>query len=195
MRLFVQLLALCGLVSAAHAQSIEENEALVMQIIFEDCLGFVRDDRVPFEALNLSQAGNEVLPYFPKGARADISSGAIKVSYLFGKTYVVSWGEDMSSRHCVVQDVNRKAAGERWLGVDPVGFLDRVTKRADAAGLTKNTLPDEFTALATTSWREPVANPFDGLRISLLPSQWEPVNGLMDVGLIIVAGPKLLGLS
>ena len=50
------LFALAALTPAlpATAQEIEENEALAMRLIFDDCLGYVKDGIEPFEGLETS---------------------------------------------------------------------------------------------------------------------------------------------
>jgi hypothetical protein len=50
------------------AQDIYENEDLVMRLIFDDCLGFVADDRPPFSGLNLFALAPEVEATLPEAA-------------------------------------------------------------------------------------------------------------------------------
>jgi len=62
------LLAVCLGASPAHAAEIEENEPLVMRLIFEDCLGYIRHGRTPFEGLATRPASREAIDQIPRRA-------------------------------------------------------------------------------------------------------------------------------
>lgn len=51
--------------SPARAATVEKNELLVMLIIFESCLGYVREGRVPFAGLPTRSASAEAIAQPP----------------------------------------------------------------------------------------------------------------------------------
>lgn len=166
---------------ASEPQTIEDNEPLVMRIIFDDCLGFIQEDITPFADLKL-------LPITAKGKdtlRARYTKNGT-VYHLFSDRYVVTWGEDNQDRYCILL-TSRPSEKPMMLGVKRAGFLERLTKRADAVGMTENTLPAEFSPLYTTSWREPLDDGMSELRMVVMPTGGSEDQEMVDAGLIMVA--------
>ena len=169
------------LASASEPPSIEDNETLVMRIIFDDCLGFIQKDITPFEGLSLSPItaqGRDMLPVRRR------TNGEIR--HLFSDRYVVTWGEDNESRYCMVL-TSLPSDKPMMLGVKREGFLERLTKRADAVGMTENDLPAEFSPLHTTGWREPYDDGMSELRMVVMPAGGQDGQEMVDAGLIMVA--------
>ncbi|WP_108810173.1 hypothetical protein [Sphingorhabdus sp. Alg231-15] len=168
-------------VAASEPRTIEDNEPLVMRIIFDDCLGFVQKDIAPFEGLAL-------LPITARGrdmVRARYTeNGAIH--HLFSDRYVVAWGEDSEDRYCILL-TSRPSDEPMMLGVEPAGFPTRLTERADAVGMTENDMPGEFSPLNTMSWRKPDADGKPGLRMVVMPTDGVEGQKIVDAGLIVVA--------
>lgn len=167
-------------VMASEPQTIKNNETLVMRIIFDDCLGFIKKDITPFEGLSLS-------PITPKG-RDMLHAGRTskgEIRHLFSDRYVIAWGQDNRTRYCILL-TSRPSDEPTMLGVKRAGFLERLTKRADAVGMTENNLPAIFSPLHTTSWREPDDDGNLGLRILVMPTDSSDDQEMVDAGLIIV---------
>ncbi|QTD56382.1 hypothetical protein [Parasphingorhabdus cellanae] len=167
--------------SASEVKTIPDNETLVMRIIFDDCLGFIQKDITPFQGLLL-------LPITVKGSDAlrarYTENGAIH--HLFSDRYVVAWGEDSDDRYCIVL-TSRPSDQPMMLGVKRAGFLKRLTKRADAAGMTENNMPGPFSPLYTMSWRSPDEDGQSGLRMVVMPSGSSKDKQIADAGIIVVA--------
>jgi hypothetical protein len=77
-----------------QAAEIEENEPLVMRLIFEDCLGYIRHGRTPFEGLATRPASREAIAELP--SRAPDREKAVE---LLSPRYVAAWGRDGQTRH------------------------------------------------------------------------------------------------
>lgn len=186
-RLPIVAIALLGL--ATPVAAIEENEPLALQIAFEDCLGFVRDDLEPFTRLDTAPAGPQAID--------SLSSMMSRqnVVQVISPRYVGSWGERDGRRYCALNTVWNDAGeqvGEAVLGVDPENFLSSVSKRADALGLTERDFSlqdDVFSPVHTVSWFEPGAP--DGAVVVMVAVDPGSDTGLLDAGLIIVSGPPL----
>ncbi|MCP1548225.1 MULTISPECIES: hypothetical protein [Methylorubrum] len=184
------LLAVCLGASPAHAAEIEENEPLVMRLIFEDCLGYIRHGRTPFEGLATRPASREAIDQLP--SRVPNREQAIE---LLSPRYVASWGRDADGGHCLIFTVwsaVRDGLPMR-LGVRAKDFLGRVTERARAAGLDEAFPADTFSPLATSLWSEKStghdAAPLRPVSFTILPTGGDEASGLMDAGLIVVGGP------
>lgn len=165
---------------ASEPQIIEDHEPLVMRIIFDDCIGFIKKDIVPFKDLSL-------LPITTKGKdtlRARYTKSG-PVYHLFSDRYVVAWGEDNQDRYCILL-TSRPSDKPMMLGVKRAGFLKRLTKRADAVGMTENSLPDIFSPLYTTSWREPLDDGMSEMRMVVMPTGGQDDQKIVDAGLIMV---------
>ncbi|MCR0985067.1 hypothetical protein [Roseomonas populi] len=174
----------------AGAAELEKNEPLVMRIIFEDCLGYVRAGRTPFGGLPTGPATAEAIRGLP--LRMPDRERAVQ---LLSPRYVASWGEDENGRHCYVG--SDFAAGQvgapGLLGVPAKGFLGRVTARAAAEGMTEAGVADGFSPLATSYWSEPgtgaESGPARPVRFTLLATTAPDARGIAEAGLILMAGP------
>jgi hypothetical protein len=180
MRLMV-LTLLLGSAAPAVAEGIYENEPLVMQLIFQDCLGFVSNDAQPF-------TGVTVMPLSPE-VEADLPKAAFLVpnrKHVVSGRYYAVWGEDTKTRYCMIQPVD----GSRLpalLGVRTEGFLDRLTARATDVGMTETDVGTVFDGLHPHTWREPGGDGEHELRMVVLPTAESAGNEYADVGFIIVA--------
>lgn len=184
------LLAACLAALPARAGAIEENEPLVMRLIFEDCLGYIRHGRTPFEGLATRPASKEAIDQIP--SRAPDREKAVE---LLSPRYVASWGRDADGRHCFLQTVwwaERDGLPAR-LGVRAKDFLGRVTERARSAGFEDTFPADTFSPLATSLWSEKStghdAGPLRPVSFTILPTSSDEATGLMDAGLIVMGGP------
>ncbi len=177
----------------AHAaEQVEEHEALVMRLVFDDCLGFLRHGRTPFQGLATRPASAAGARQFP-AAMPDRN----QIVELLSPRYLAAWGADANGRHCIV-----KLALDPWpppepglLGVRPAGFVARVTARATAAGLSQHPGPGEaFSPLNVTTWSEPETGADTGpqrpIRIVLMPAgQNADGSVVVEVGTIVSGGP------
>lgn len=177
--------------AAAHAGEIEENEPLVMRLIFEDCLGYVRDGNEPFQGLATQPAAPEAIDRLP--TRMPDREKAVE---LLSPRYIAAWGADGDYRYCAVHTVRNddgSIVGSGLLGVPPEGFLERITKRAVAEGLTESFLGDEFSPLEINSWSEPETGyevgPLKPISFSLMPTDGMKDGSLLDAGLFVMGGP------
>ena len=191
------LLAACllataaGSMRAAEAEEVRENEALVMRLVFKDCLGFLRHGRTPFEGLATRPAPEAVRTQFP-AAMPDRN----QIIELLSPRYAAAWGGNAGGRHCIVMTVLDPwpPPGPGLLGVRPAGFVARVTARAAAAGLRNHPAPDEaFSPLSVTTWGEPETGhemgPLRPIRVVIMPTSRSEDGRVMDVGSIVAAGP------
>ncbi|MER2248335.1 hypothetical protein ABS772_00265 [Methylorubrum podarium] len=184
------LLAACLAAFPAHAAEIEENEPLVMRLIFEDCLGYIRHGRTPFEGLATRPASRDAIDQIP--SRAPDRDKAVE---LLSPRYVAAWGRDALGRHCLVQTVWSAARDglKAQLGVRAKGFLQRVDARARTEGFTESGIADAFSPLATSFWSDGETGHDSGPRrpvsFSLLASSGDEARGLMDAGIIAMGGP------
>ncbi len=163
------------------AEDRPDAEALVMRLIFQDCLGYVRDGSPPFAALALGPLRPEVEAGLPEAARRLPDRHE-----LLSPRYYTHWGKDGTTRLCVISAADDYARFPALLTVRHEGFLDRVSQRAAAEGLTEHALPERFDMHGTPTWSEPGNDPAE-LRIVAIP--YEPtVEGVpIDMGIIIVA--------
>ncbi|MEH3119431.1 MAG: hypothetical protein PGN25_18085 [Methylorubrum populi] len=190
LRLPLLLATACLAASPLSAAEIEENEPLVMRLIFEDCLGYIRHGRTPFEGLATRPASRAAIAQIP--SRAPDREKAVE---LLSPRYVASWGRDADGRHCLVLTVwSAEQDGlSMRLGVRAKGFLQRVDARARAERLTEAGIADEFSPFSTSYWSEGSTGHDRGPRrpasFSLLASGGDEARGLADAGLIVMGGP------
>ncbi|BAU91067.1 hypothetical protein MPPM_2462 [Methylorubrum populi] len=173
-----------------QAAEIEENEPLVMRLIFEDCLGYIRHGRTPFEGLATRPASREAIAELP--SRAPDREKAVE---LLSPRYVAAWGRDGQTRHCLIRTVwwaERDRLSAR-LGVRAAGFLSRVTERARTAGFEEAFPADTFSSLATSHWSEKStghdSGPLRPVSFTILASSGDEARGVLDAGLIVMGGP------
>ena len=158
----------------AAAQTIEENEALVVRLIFDDCLGH----NEPFRGL----------PSRPLPGVAEMS----RVS-LFNGRYKGAWGISNSGitdreYFCSVRSEDSLFA-PMVLGVKPDGFLDRVTARAADLGMVNADPTGSFTLNTKHVWRsstEPGAYPME---LVIESRNAERDSSLVEVSVIMVSRP------
>lgn len=178
------------IVLPARAAEVESNEPLVMRIIFEDCLGYVRRGQVPFAGLPTRPAAAAAIGRLP--ARMPNRDKAVE---LLSPRYTASWGEDANGRHCYVgSSFEADQAGLRGLLVAPAqGFLERATARANAEGLTEAGVAEELSPLASSYWSEPETGHDRGslrpVSVSVLATTAPDARGVAEVGLILMGGP------
>ncbi|GGF79692.1 hypothetical protein GCM10007301_44700 [Azorhizobium oxalatiphilum] len=186
------LLATAAPLAPAAATEVEENEALVMRIVFEDCLGYIRAGTTPFAGLDTRPASEEALKAVHRTMRAHGTT-----VQLLAPRYVAAWGEAPDARFCVVHTVygENGPPGDGKLGVRPEGFIARVTERAAKAGLTHAETSDVFSPVHSTRWAEPEtgfeAGPKRPIALSLMPTAANADKSLLDAGLIVMGGPTL----
>lgn len=183
------VLATSSIGSPARAEVVEENEALVMRIVFEDCLGYIRNGKTPFQGLHTGPASDEA-------AKTPHSMMRLHgtVIELLSPRYVASWGEAPDSRFCAVMTVYGIADPGK-LGVRSEGFIARVTERAAQAGLTQGETSGVFSPIHSTRWAEPEtgsdAGPKRPVSVSIMPTAATADESVMDAGLIVMGGPTL----
>ncbi|PIE10727.1 MAG: hypothetical protein CSA72_06520 [Rhodobacterales bacterium] len=176
-----EALIFLALALPAQAQEVTEGETLAFRLAFDDCMGHVLAGAEPFTDLPQIPLTDEARSTLPRGARHP----GVTTHHLWSDRYTAIWGQDDNARLCMILS-NGASDAPMQLLVDPDGFLDRVSARADQIGLTEHELPETFTPLATTSWHEP--GPLQGgLRLTIMPTGDK--GGLSDAGLIIVAAP------
>ena len=181
-------------VRPAYADVVKPDEPLVMRLIFEECLGFIRDGRVPFAGLATQPASSQARDEFPSGM-----PNRDQIVELLSPRYAAAWGSDGSASHCMVRTVLDPALPNvpGLLGVDPVGFIGRVAKRAGAVGLTEHSPEPDLSPLVVPYWSEPEtgqdAGPRRPVRIAVMPGGANDARTLLDVGIIIVSGPPRVG--
>ncbi|MFV0473189.1 MAG: hypothetical protein ACK5MQ_03130 [Pikeienuella sp.] len=170
---------LAFLVAFSAAAEPEENEALVMRLIFDDCVGYASEEKTPFEGLDLKPLSPEDDAALDRRTRSLPNR-----RYLLSESYYAIWGRDAGVRICMIRPVTT-AEGPMLLLVNPDGFLDRVTARAAVHGMTEADVGEEFSPFYLNSWREPGG---DGeLRVTVSPTAGSSDSPLLDAGLIIVA--------
>jgi hypothetical protein len=179
-RISLLVLALTQALPVA-AQDRVDNKALVLRLIFDDCLGFVRDGTPPFAGLALAPLRPEVEAALPQAARALPDR-----HQLLSQRYFAYWGESGTDRICVISATDDYARFPPLLTVRHEGFMARVSQLAAKNGLTDHDLPERFDMFGTPKWSEPGEYPSE-LRIVAIP--YEPtVEGIpVDMGIIIVA--------
>ena len=171
---------------AAAEERIEANEPLVMRLVFDECLGFARDGKAPFEGLTRGPVPADVLEGL--GRSADFVGRGAQTCFIVSSRYVAIWGlDDWRRAFCTVQ-TPYDAEGPRKLGVDPRGFLQRVAERARREGLTEIYGADErISPLVIPSYNEPGEKEGE-LSFSLTATTSNADGSLVDVGLIMMGG-------
>ena len=159
-----------------QAEDIHVNEALVMRIIFEDCIDFVETNTPPFQGLKLLPITEEGKSYFPKPALE-----TAEMRFLLSDRYPVAWGADDTTRYCMVM-TNQGSQSSAQLGVQADGFLDRMTERSAAIGLTEANLTPPLSPLRTNDWSEQGDKFPEELRIVVLPTAVSDDEAVMDIG-------------
>jgi len=175
----------------ARATTVRQNEATVMRLIFDDCLGYVRDDRVPFRDLSTRPAS--------AAAIRDLMSpplDRVGVVTLFSGRYIADWGAGKGDRFCVIR-MRVDDAGNRApavLGVYEKGFVARVTARALREGISQRD-GDTFDAPSITSWHQPDSGhetgPLRPISFTVMPTARDARTGVAEVGIIVMGGPPL----
>lgn len=184
------VVAACLATFPVRATQIEENEPLVMRIIFEDCLGYIRHGRTPFRGLATRPASRVAIDTIPR--RAPDRDKAVE---LLSPRYVASWGQDGNGRHCLIHTVRQAEPDARpiRLGVRGEGFLQRVDARARAEGLTTSGVAEAFTPVSVSFWSEGETGhdrgPLRPVSLSIVASAADEARGLADAGVIVMAGP------
>jgi hypothetical protein len=177
--------AALALPTPATATEIIGDEALVMRLAFEDCLGFVRDDTAPFVGLSMAEASAEARKAVP--ARM-LETGS--VAQLLSPRYVAAWGESETDSYCAIYTVwSEPFFGTGLLGVTPTTIIDTITARAEAEGLTDRDPGMIFSPVQSTRWAEPDKGDRRGVVLVVMPTDEDAESGLMDAGLILVGGP------
>jgi hypothetical protein len=179
---FMKWLALILLLSIpAHAEDTGDNEALVMRLIFEDCLGYVRDEKLPFQGL-------ETFPLSTK-VEASLSEEALAIPnrlHLLSGRYIAIWGISGTSRSCSIGVVDDPFEYPEILTVRADGFIARVTERANRLGLTDAPWQDTYNVGIAYSWSEP-GRSFSELRIFVMPYSQPLDDSPVDTELISVS--------
>ena len=175
------ILAAALLALPAAAQEIVEDEALVMRLIFEDCLGFARNERTPFGDLETFPVTDPDL-----GPPAQIRPWVTTV-HLMSERYVAFWGDDPSGRRLCFLQTDIEAEEPMLLGVRPEGFTARITARAAEEGMTEALTEEEFTPLRIDSWSEPGEDPGE-LSMTVAPTGANADGTVLDAGLFAVSG-------
>lgn len=190
------LLVALGVATGSRAQTppaagvTAPDEALVMRIIFTECLGYIREGRVPFQGLPTRPASAEAIAALP--SRMPDRERSVE---LLSPRYIASWGEDADARHCKIGTAYEAAAAGSpiRLGVRAAGVLQRVTARAAEAGLTAAEVADSFSPVSISSWSEPRTGEESGpgrpVSFSLLATTPADAQGIVDAGLMVMGGP------
>ncbi|VDC23280.1 hypothetical protein [Pseudogemmobacter humi] len=177
---FLFAVLLGGLAPALADPAGQTDEPLVMRLIFEDCLGYVTAKKPPFEGLALAPIPPEAEASLPAA-----SAGIANRHQLLSPRYFAIWGEDEDVRLCMIQTMI--SSDEPMLLVETEGFLDRITARAAAHGMTEADVGEEFSPFYTNDWSEPGDDGSTGLRMVVMPTGGTEDGALADAGLIIVA--------
>jgi hypothetical protein len=159
------------------AQSITDNEPRVMHAIFDDCVGFVDQNKPPFTAddlLPITAAGRGILPSWVPGDAF--------VYHYRSDRYVIFWGGTARDRFCMMLS-NRDSTAPHDMGVASAGFLERLTARAAQAGMTEAFVAGDWSPLITSDWRAPGGD--EVLRFTALPTAED--GAYTDVGVFVVA--------
>lgn len=153
------LCALALLPLPTAAQDVGANEAQVMRLIFDDCLGFVTDGTEPFtdmEANTLTRDEQQRLGLFGDQNRSArlINNG----------TYIAMWGKTEDMRSCVIATGERQILAPQLI-VRKEDFIAQMTLRAGALGLGVGAGNPKDDGLR--SWVEPGVLAGEGLTIFL----------------------------
>lgn len=176
----------------ARAEKIEENEPMVMRLIFDDCLGYVRHGRTPFQGVATGPASQVAIEHFPA-----LMPNREQIVELLSPRYAAAWGEDQEVRYCILRTVfdDLPSRGPGLLGVRRLGFVARVTERAVTQGLTERSPEDEFSSIVINTWSEPETGhetgPLRPVRFNMIPVDINEDGSLADAGSIVMAGPSL----
>lgn len=177
-----RLRALAAFLALFAAPAVAQtDEPLVMRLIFEDCLGYVTAKKPPFGGLALGP--------IPPEAEAALPAHAAVIAnrhQLLSPRYYAIWGEDEHVRLCMIRSVI-PSDEPMLLMVETEGFLDRITARAAAHGMTEAHMGEAFSPLSVSDWREPGGDGRAELRMVVMPSGGTEDGLLADAGLIIVA--------
>lgn len=176
-----------------HADSFKESEALVVRLAFEDCLGWVRDGKKPFEGLPIVPLSeNDAFLLYPP------LYDEVTVVELFSPRYVGMWGqESATTRACEV--IERSLArsdissNEPMLRVRTDGFIERFSLYAKDNLLTEFNADGVWPPGAFADWYGPMPSNSSTtpihLRISPVGGVFDK-NGVLDVESISVSGPN-----
>ena len=171
------------------ALPIEENEPPVMRIVFDDCLGFVRDGEVPFEGLKTFPIDAETLERSGSVARRFVPVSA-QAAHLLEDRYVAAWGRDDRGFSFCTLSTAWGATSPRRLGVRAEGFVARLAARAKREGLSEAFFESpDLHPLEIPSISEPGDDP-DELRFSIATTSAGPDRTLVDVGLLVMGGGR-----
>ena len=165
---------------------------MVMRLIFDDCLGYVRHGRTPFQGLATRPASQVAAEHFPA-----LMPNREQIVELLSPRYAAAWGEDQDYRYCILRTIfdDLPSRGPGLLGVRPPGFVARVTERAVAEGFTERSPENEFSFIVINTWSEPDtghdSGPLRPVRFNMIPSDISADGSLADAGLMVMGGPPL----
>jgi hypothetical protein len=165
-----------------------------MRLIFDDCLGYVRDDRAPFSGLPVRPASAAAIRNLMSPPLDRVGA----VTLFFGR-YVADWGAGTGDRFCMIR-MRANDAGNRapaMLGVREQGFVARVTARAVREGISQRD-GDAFGPLSITSWHQPDSGhetgPLRPISFTVMPAGRDARTGVAEVGIVAMGGPPLRSL-
>ena len=118
----------------ATAQEIEANEALLMRLIFDDCVGFVKDGLEPFKGLETDDLNPEEREQF----KELVEDGGLSIQMVENRTYVAVWGKLENAPTCLITPKSNQIS-EPLLTVRKREFIEQATLRALAEGLVVGT--------------------------------------------------------
>lgn len=166
-------LFICALLVPANVLA-QPREALVMSLIFDECMGFVLHGNAPFTEYDL-------LPARLSPARLE---GSAQAAGMFAGAYLAKWGKDpeLGLSFCIVERENQT---ETALGVVRDGFLKRLDARASVEGLMNSNPAPELSAEFWNVWQSP--GQARGLQITFAVTDTE--GPVAELGVFAVSAP------
>lgn len=162
----------------------EASEALVMALIFDRCLPYLRGERTePFDGLAIGP----LTPEDEADLFRPLTAGQFAAPIL-GPRYIGVWGDGGEGRRMCFLHWRLDADNTGDLDVDARFFVHRLDRRFAQAGLDGHDAPDDmrFSPLMTRSWF--VADDPDGIRVLVMPG--DSAGAVAEAALIIGAAPE-----
>lgn len=164
------------------SEGIVKNDSLVMDVIFDECLSYIKDGDEPFSSFLTLPPSSEAVSYFDK-----LSPEEDTLMHLFSTRYSVIWGGNSCSLTTMVE-----SSKPSLLGVDRSEFLEDVEAEAIENGLTEGGLRDfeydnDFSPLKTIAWHEPEISGERSTTLILMVAPgtpMEPQGGLVEIGVV-----------
>jgi hypothetical protein len=167
----------------AAAQDFEANEALLMRLIFDDCVGFVKDGIEPFDGLKTEEPSAE------EKSLVELTGKDLSATVIQNRTYLAWWGTVAGKKACTIfRGVERQ--DQQTSGIPLQRLLDQADLRAKDLGL-EITPQDTDSRFVERDWIEAGVDRRKALTVSMTLNVHQDVATIVGVTTWMAPPPLL----